>query len=196
MENNKEVKENIETKNTGNPEEKLNTFTQEDMNNIVAKNVKEERTKILKELGIENVDNYKKSLEAFNKYQDSQKTELQKLQDESKIKDDTILNLTNKLKNIENGKKVDKLLKDMSIDLIYSETIIKLMDKEELTDDINDKDLKAIINKTIETYLPNLKTNVEDKKKVGFEKPIEQIPVGSNKKYLDNKYKSNPFYKG
>ena len=34
------------------PEVKPNTFTQDDVSNVVAKNVKEERAKILKELGL------------------------------------------------------------------------------------------------------------------------------------------------
>jgi len=195
MENNEEMKENIETKDTSKLEGKTNTFTQEDMNNIVAKNVKEERAKILKELGIEDVDNAKKALDSFKKYQDSQKSELEKLQEDTKTKESEILTLREENKNLKNERKVESLLKDMSIDTSYSSTIFKLMDRTELTDDINDKDFKALITKTIENYLPMLKAE-EGKRKVGFEKQPDKTPIGSTKEYLDTKYKNNPFYNG
>ena len=61
------------------PEEK--TFTQEDVNNIVAKEAKKAQEKLLKKLGIDDFDNAKEGLKKFKEWQDSQKTEQEKQQE-------------------------------------------------------------------------------------------------------------------
>jgi len=168
---------------------KENTFTQEDVSNVVAKNVKDERAKLLKELGIEDVANGKKALAEYKKFQDSQKTELEQLQESSKTKDSEIQRLNSEISNFKNKQKLGKTLGDLSIDPTYTETVFKLM---EMPEDVSDKDFKSLVESTIETYLPHLK----EVKKVGAEKPNETKPKGSTKDYLDQKYKNNPFFKG
>lgn len=54
------------------------TFTQEDVNNIVAKEVKKTQEKLLKQLGIEDFNSAKEGLQKFKEWQESQKTEAQK----------------------------------------------------------------------------------------------------------------------
>jgi len=103
--------------------------------------------------------------------------------------------LQNQVKDFISEQRLSTTLKELAIDESYSNTIYKLMDKNELTDDTNDKDFKSIISKTIETYLPMLKQE-ESKSKVGFEKQEEKKPIGNTKTYLDSKYKDNPFYEG
>ena len=77
MENNKEVTENTQ-KQVEEPTQKDKTFTQDDVNNIVAKNVKEEMAKMLKKLDVEDFDNAKSAIEEYKKHQDAQKSELEK----------------------------------------------------------------------------------------------------------------------
>lgn len=57
-------------------EEKV--FKQEDVNNIVAREVKENQEKLFKDLGIEDFESAKDGLEKFRKWQDEQKTEKEK----------------------------------------------------------------------------------------------------------------------
>jgi len=54
------------------------TFTQEDVNNIVARETKKATEKLLRQLGIEDFENAKEGLKKFKEWQDSQKTEAQK----------------------------------------------------------------------------------------------------------------------
>lgn len=54
------------------------TFTQDDVNNIVAKEVKKAQEKLLKQLGIDDFNSAKEGLQKFKEWQESQKTEAQK----------------------------------------------------------------------------------------------------------------------
>lgn len=54
------------------------TFTQDDVNNIVAKEVKKAQEKLLKQLGIDDFNSAKEGLQKFREWQESQKTEQQK----------------------------------------------------------------------------------------------------------------------
>ena len=62
----------------GQKPEDQKTFTQEDVNNVVARESKTAVEKLLKEVGIAPEGDYKASLKAFKDWQDSQKTELTK----------------------------------------------------------------------------------------------------------------------
>lgn len=54
------------------------SFSQEDVNNLIAKEKKKATEKILKDLGIEDFENAKEGLQKFKEWQDSQKTEQEK----------------------------------------------------------------------------------------------------------------------
>lgn len=54
------------------------TFTQDDVNNIAARESKKATEKLLKELGIEDFENAKDGLSKFREWQESQKTEQEK----------------------------------------------------------------------------------------------------------------------
>jgi hypothetical protein len=56
----------------------VKTFTQDDVNNIVAKEAKKAQEKLLKQLGIEDFNSAKEGLQKFKEWQESQKTEAQK----------------------------------------------------------------------------------------------------------------------
>lgn len=71
---------NSDPNNTPNnqPNDPPKTFTQEDVNNIVAREVKKTQEKLLKQLGIEDFNSAKEGLQKFKEWQESQKTEAQK----------------------------------------------------------------------------------------------------------------------
>lgn len=60
------------------PTEPVKAFTQEDMNNLVARESKAAQEKLLKQLGIESFDIAKEGMKKFQEWQESQKTEQQK----------------------------------------------------------------------------------------------------------------------
>jgi hypothetical protein len=71
---------NSDPNNTPNnqPNDPPKTFTQEDVNNIVAREVKKTQEKLLKQLGIDDFNSAKEGLQKFREWQDAQKTEAQK----------------------------------------------------------------------------------------------------------------------
>ena len=66
------------------PEPPAKTFTQEDVNSLVAKEAKKAQEKLLKQLGVEDFNNAKDGLSKFKEWQESQKTEAQKQADRLK----------------------------------------------------------------------------------------------------------------
>src|SRR5690554_2644915 len=72
-----------QTNETGTAPEKAEEkiFRQEDVNNIVAREVKKTQEKLLKELGIDDFENAKEGLQKFREWQESHKTEQEKLQE-------------------------------------------------------------------------------------------------------------------
>lgn len=60
------------------PTEPDKTFTQDDVNNLIARESKTAQEKLLKKLGIEDFDSAKDGLEKFRTWQDEQKTEAEK----------------------------------------------------------------------------------------------------------------------
>lgn len=68
---------------------KENIFTQEDVNNIVARETKKVQEKILKQLGVEDFNTAKEGIEKFREWQESQKTEQERQQEQlNKLKQD------------------------------------------------------------------------------------------------------------
>lgn len=60
------------------PNETEKTFTQQDVNNIAAKEAKSAQEKLLKDLGIEDFNSAKEGLQKFQEWQDAQKTDAEK----------------------------------------------------------------------------------------------------------------------
>ena len=67
--------DNAENQSENNVEK---TFTQKDVNNLVARESKSAQEKLLKDLGIEDFENAKDGLKKFQEWQESQKTEAEK----------------------------------------------------------------------------------------------------------------------
>src|SRR5690554_6122969 len=57
------------------------TFTQEDVNNLIAKETRKQQEKLLKKLGIDDFENAKEGMAKFKEWQESQKTEQEKQQE-------------------------------------------------------------------------------------------------------------------
>ncbi|WP_339148401.1 hypothetical protein [Sutcliffiella sp. BMC8] len=66
------------------PPEPPKTFTQDELNNIAAKEAKKAQEKLLKQLGVDDFANAKDGLAKFKEWQESQKTEAQKQADRLK----------------------------------------------------------------------------------------------------------------
>lgn len=71
--------DNVENHSEYNAEK---TFTQKDVNNLVARESKSAQEKLLKDLGIEDFENAKDGLKKFQEWQESQKTEAEKQAEE------------------------------------------------------------------------------------------------------------------
>lgn len=63
-------------------ESTVKTFTQEEVNRMMAKEKREGKLSVLKELGVEDVKNAKEGLKKYQEYLDAQKTEAQRAQEE------------------------------------------------------------------------------------------------------------------
>jgi len=74
--------EKAEMKGLGDKSEPVEgkTFTQEDVNALISRESKKAIEKVLKDLGVENVDNAKEGLAKLKEFQDGQKTDNEKLQ--------------------------------------------------------------------------------------------------------------------
>ena len=63
-------------------ESTVKTFTQEEVNRMMAKEKREGKLSVLKELGVEDVKNAKEGLKKYQEYLNAQKTEAQRAQEE------------------------------------------------------------------------------------------------------------------
>ena len=188
----KEVEETTE-KTTEENSEKHNTFTQDDVNNVVAKNVKEAREKLLKELGVEEFDDAKKAVKDLKQRREAEMTEAERLKKHNEELTEKISQFETEKRNTNLKTTVNEVLSSMEVDTSKSSVIMKLVDQENLFEDgeLNKNELQSRITKTLKEELPELiKT-----KKVGVEQ--KEAPTKSDaKSYLNDKYKNNPYYKG
>lgn len=139
------------------------SFSQEDLNRIGTKENRAGQLKILKELGIENIEDAKKGLEELNNWKESQKTEKEKLEG----------NLTNAQQENERLKqqaaqleaKVSAMSKDVKVDSLDDVLVLAQSKVNEETD------INAAIDAVLEQYPHFKKQEVvsedkqEDKKK-------------------------------
>src|SRR5690554_2681903 len=144
-----------QTEQTGTAPEKAEEkiFRQEDVNNIVAREVKKTQEKLLKELGIDDFENAKEGLAKFREWQESQKTEqeklqetLQKTQTDNEALANENANLKAQLAALKQGVKADSL-----------EDVIALAERL-----VNDETtIDDAIKQVIEKY-PNFAENVSE----------------------------------
>lgn len=195
MENNKEVTENTQ-KPVDEPTQKDKTFTQDDVNNIVAKNVKEEMAKMLKKLNVEDFDNAKSAIDEYKKHQDAQKSEL----DKALEKTSSLESEAEKWKRLSQEKDLEIALGDvlgeLEVDTKHKTVLKKLIDNDGLfaeTGEVNKDSLKSQLDKIIEEQLPMLKG--QPSTKVGVESKDAKPIKSSQKGVLDEMYKNSKYYK-
>ena len=144
------------------------TFTQEEVNAMVLK----ETSKISKKY--DGID-----LEAYKKWEESQKTAEQKQQEE-------IIKIQN-LQNDNNFK--TQMLEIMKNGLSYDEAEFVQFKLSKMNGDFKEN---------LETYLKNNKTTEKEEKKAtttGFSQNNVNTVVNEDKTYLDKKYANNPYYR-
>lgn len=151
---------NEETTDTTAEKVEDNTFSQEDVNNIVAREAKKAQEKLLKQLGIEDFDNAKEGFQKFQEWQESQKTEaekqaeqLEELQSENESKDTTINQLQAQLSALKTGVIADSV-----------EDVVALA-KNYVSDDV---DMDTAIKQVIEKYPHFAKEEQEQEEKPNF----------------------------
>lgn len=173
-----------------------NTFTQADVNNIVARNVKEELGKVLKDLEVEDFDNAKTALKDYKKIQDAQKSELEKALEEKNAIAEEVGKWKGMFQTKEMEMSVIDILGELEVDRSHKDILVKLVDtKAVLTDEgVNKEALKTQLTTIIEEQLPMLRT--QPSTKVGVENKDTTPNNSSIKSMYDEKYKNNPYYKG
>ena len=121
-----------------------NTFTQDDVNNVVAKETKKVKEKLLKDLGVDSFKNAKEGMKKFQEWQEQQKTEAEKQQEQ-------LENLKQEKESI--SQENEKLKAQLSafnkgVKPDSAEDVVTLA--KNLVDD--DTDMEAAIDKVIEKY--------------------------------------------
>lgn len=124
-------------------EEKL--FKQEDVNNITAKESKKVRESMLKELGIEDFTNAKEGMKKFREWQESQKTEQEKLNEKLTTFESQLGEKDSKLTDLqaENAAIKAGITDDKNLEAVI--TLAKTKVSEEV-------DINAAIKQVVEDY--------------------------------------------
>lgn len=78
-----------------NEEQQAKTFSQEDVNNLIARESRKSQEKILKQLGIEDFENAKEGFQKFKEWQESQKTEAEKQAEQLKQLEENYTKISN-----------------------------------------------------------------------------------------------------
>lgn len=162
------------------PADPPKTFTQDELNNIAAKEAKKAQEKLLKQLGVDDFANAKDGLAKFKEWQESQKTEAQKQADRLKELE------TNFTSTSEENGTLKAQISAMKAGVVAESvedvvTLAKTMVSEEL-------DMDAAIAKVVEKY-PHFAQKVEEQqeeKKPSFSTGQHQKkPESDTEKWLN-----------
>lgn len=125
------------------PNETEKIFTQQDVNNIAAKEAKSAQEKLLKELGIEDFNSAKEGLQKFQEWQDAQKTDAEK-------KDEQVNQLTDTNTSLQaenNTLKAQLSAMKQGVNSESIEDVVALAERQ-VSDDVTlDDAIKAVIEK-------------------------------------------------
>lgn len=125
------------------PNETEKTFTQQDVNNIAAKEAKSAQEKLLKELGIEDFNSAKEGLQKFQEWQDAQKTDAEK-------KDEQLNQLTDTNTSLQAENNTLRAQLSAMIQGVNSESIedVVALAERQVSDDVTlDDAIKSVIEK-------------------------------------------------
>lgn len=121
-----------------------NTFTQEDVNRIAAKESKSATEKILKDLGVDDFENAKDGLEKFKEWQEAQKTEAEKEREQYEATQKEL-----ETKNAEYQKVVyENAALKAGVDVNSIDDVVALAEKR-VTDEV---DINAAMKAVVEQY--------------------------------------------
>lgn len=129
---------------TADSEPPSKTFTQEDVNSLVAKEAKKAQEKLLKQLGVEDFNNAKEGLTKFKEWQESQKTEAEKQAERLKELEANYSNTSNEnttLKAQISAMKAGVLAESVEDVVTLAKTMVN-----------DDLDMDAAIAKIVEKY--------------------------------------------
>lgn len=168
-----------ETAESGKPEK---TFTQADVNRMMKAEKEKGRRSVLSDLGIEDVTNAKEALKAYQEYQNSQKTELQRATDELKAANDKAAIAEARAQKAEYCLKAiaNYGANSVSADDLISIAITKVSDE---------KDIEAVLKEMKEnSAYSGFFVNAENNKPKGTGSPIPpkspaSMPNGNGKNY-------------
>lgn len=174
--NNKET--NTGNEDQGN-EKDDKTFTQEDVNNIVAKESRKAQEKLFKDLGIEDFEGAKEGMKKFHEWQESQKTEAEK-------KDEKLTNLEKEHLSIKSENELLKAQISASKQGVAPESIedVVVLAKSLVSEDLDmDGAIKAVVEKyphfavaqevEEDDKIPRFSTGEHTKKREGLSDPFQ-----------------------
>lgn len=130
------------------------TFTQEEVNNIAAKEAKKAQERFLKQLGIDDFENAREGLKKFREWQDSQKTEAEKQAEQLKAAETKQAELEERAATLE--AQVVALKAGVNADSVEDVVTLAKVHVDDETD------IAAAIEKVVEKY-PHFKAVQEQK---------------------------------
>lgn len=160
------------------PSDPPKTFTQDELNNVAAKEAKKAQEKLLKQLGIDDFANAKDGLAKFKDWQESQKTEAQKQADRLKDLE------TNFTSTSEENSTLKAQISAMKAGVLGEsvEDVVTLA-KTMVSDDM---DMDAAIAKVVEKYPHFAQAKEEENPKPSFSAGQHQKPpVSEVDKWFD-----------
>ena len=133
------------------------TFTQEDLNGIVAKEAKKAQEKLLKQLGVEDFNSAKEGLTKLKEFQDAQKTEAEKQAEQLKQLEESYNNTSSENESLKAQLSALKAG-------VQSESIndVVVLAKTLVSDDV---DMDAAIAQVIQKYPHFAQQQVEEEPK-------------------------------
>jgi hypothetical protein len=138
------------------------SFSQEDVNNLVAREAKKATEKLLKQLGVTDFKTAKEGLDKFKEIQDSQKTDVQKALERAKTLEDTNQGLTSQVSTL--NAQLAALKADVNPDSLNDVIVLanNLVSDEKTIDDA--------IQDVLKKY-PNFKREAQQQKQDDNKKP-------------------------
>lgn len=140
------MKENEETKGT----ETFKTFaTEEDFNKELKSASSKGKFELLKELGVEKIDDIKTQLSRVKEIEDAQKTDTQKLIEQLDASKNENTTLKNSVKDRDLNDAIKSELNGIGVDSKFASKIKRLLDTENIYDDkgLNQELLKEMVSK-------------------------------------------------
>lgn len=158
------------------PTETEKTFTQKDVNNIAAREAKSAQEKLLKDLGISDFNSAKEGMQKFQEWQDAQKTEAQKQQEELTKLNDSNTDLQNENRTLKAQLSAMKL----GVNSESIEDVVALAERQ-VSDEVT---LEDAIKSVIEKYPHFSVETTQSHKPLGKPLPVGGQPQAMTKEQI------------